>query len=316
MNGGFNLHKFLSNKCEVIEAIPKEQRAKEVKDFDTTKDILLVERALGIQWCVQSDHLQFRVEQADRPLTRHGILLTISSIYDPLGLVAPFVLQGKHILQAICQDGAHWDDLIPDHLRTPGVKWREKLGCLAKLKVPRCYKPNDFGKVKTIKLHNFSNGSTYRYSQCWYLRMTNSQGRIHCAFVMAKLRVILSKPITVPTLELTAALMSVKVNAFFQRKLRYGVTPEVFWTDREVVLGYISNDAQRFHTFVANRVQSIREYATPDQWRNVHTKENPADEASRGLNAQELLSHSWWNGPSMSRLVVRNRLRCQIATQK
>ena len=72
---------------------------------------------------------------------------------------------------------------------------------------------------------------------------------------------------------------------------------ELFWTDSEVVLGYLSNDAQRFHTFVANRVQSIREYTTPDQWRKVHTKENPADKASRGLSTQELLrSHSRWNG--------------------
>ena len=76
----------------------------------------------------------------------------------------------------------------------------------------------------------------------------------------------------------------------------------MFWTDSEVVLGYISNDARRFHTFVANRVQSIREYTTPDQWRKVHTKENPADKASRGLSAQELLSsHSWWNGPEFLR---------------
>ena len=48
-NGGFNLHNFLSNKCEVTEAIPKEQRAKEGTDFDTTRDLLPVERALGVQ---------------------------------------------------------------------------------------------------------------------------------------------------------------------------------------------------------------------------------------------------------------------------
>lgn len=120
--------------------------------------------------------------------------------------------------------------------------------------------------------------------------------------MMAKSRVTPSKPITVPRLELTAALLSVKVSAFLQRELQYGVIPEVFWTDSEVVLGYISNDARRFHTFVANRVQSIREYTTPDQWRKVHTKENPADKASRGLSTQELLSsHSWWNGPEFLR---------------
>ena len=113
---------------------------------------------------------------------------------------------------------------------------------------------------------------------------------------MAKSRVTPSKPITVPRLELTGALLSVKVSAFLQRGLQYGVIPEVFWTDIEEVLGYISNDARRFHTFVTNRVQSIREYTTPDQWRKVHTKENPADKACRGLSAQELLiGHSWWN---------------------
>ena len=248
-----------------IEAISKEQRAKEVKDFDTTKHLLPVERVLGVQWCVQCDHLQFRVELVDRPQTRRGILSTVSSIYDPLGLVAPFVLQGKRILQAIFQDGAHWDDPIPDHFMIKWVKWREEFGCLAKLKVPRCYQPNDFGEVKTIELHNFSDASTYEYGQCSYLRMTNSHGRIYCELVMAKSRVTPSKPITVPKLELTAALLSVKVSAFLQRELEYGVIPELFWTDSEVVLGYISNDARRFHTFVANRMQSIREFTTPDQ---------------------------------------------------
>ena len=49
-------------------------------------------------------------------------------------------------------------------------------------------------------------------------------------------------------------------------------------------------------------MQSIRDYTTPDQWRKVHTKENPADEASRGFSARELLrSHSWWNGPQFPR---------------
>lgn len=59
---------------------------------------------------------------------------------------------------------------------------------------------------------------------------------------------------------------------------------------------YISNDARRFHVFVANRVQQIR--TSPDQWRYGESSQNPADEASRGLDAQELIqSSSWWNGP-------------------
>ncbi|PFX24880.1 hypothetical protein AWC38_SpisGene10529 [Stylophora pistillata] len=37
----------------------------------------------------------------------------------------------------------------------------------------------------------------------------------------------------------------------------------------------------------------------PDQWCYVDTKENPADNASRGLGANELIrSNRWWNGPN------------------
>lgn len=79
-----------------------------------TKDLLPIERALGVQWFVESDELHFRAELKDRPLTRRGILSTVSSVYDPLGLISPFLLQGKRILQGICKDGAHWDDPLPD----------------------------------------------------------------------------------------------------------------------------------------------------------------------------------------------------------
>ena len=172
--GGFNLHKFISNRKEVIEAVPVEQRAKEIKELDMTKDLLPLERALGVQWFVESDEFHFKAELKDRPLTRRGILSTVSSIYDPLGLIAPFLLQGKRILQGICKDGTHWDDPVPEHVRMQWIKWREELGVLARLKVPRCYKPTDFGEIKGIELHNFSDASTLGYGQCSYLRMVNS----------------------------------------------------------------------------------------------------------------------------------------------
>ena len=112
--GGFNLHKFVSNDKEVVEATPKEQRAKEIREFNMTKDLLTMERALGVQWCMESDHIQFRVELKDRPLTRRGILASASSIYNPLGLVAPFLLTGKRIVQELCKGKTEWDQPVPD----------------------------------------------------------------------------------------------------------------------------------------------------------------------------------------------------------
>jgi len=70
-----------------------------------------------------------------------------------------------------------------------------------------------------------------------------------------------------------------------------------FWCDSQIVLGYINSDAKRFHVFVANRVQFIRDHTRVDQWQYVSTGNNPADHASRGLTAAELLDTNWFTGP-------------------
>ena len=115
--GGFRLHKFISNHKSVIDAIPQDDRSKDLQNLDITKDTVPIERALGVQWCVESDTLQFRVELKDQPLTRRGILSTVSSTFDPLGMLAPLILLGKKILQELCREGADWDDRVPEPLR-------------------------------------------------------------------------------------------------------------------------------------------------------------------------------------------------------
>ena len=73
---------------------------------------------------------------------------------------------------------------------------------------------------------------------------------------------------------------------------------EWYWTDSKIVLGYIANDSRRFHIFVANRVQQIHDHSVSSQWRYIETKENPADIASRGVSAEDLVQNrKWFNGP-------------------
>ena len=104
--------------------------------------------------------------------------------------------------------------------------------------------------------------------------------------------------VTIPRLELTAAVVSVRVSEMLRQELQYEGVQEIFWADSKVVLGYIKNDPKRFHVFVANRVQQIRDQTSPSQWRHVETKSNPADDASRGITAKELVEGSRWiSGP-------------------
>ena len=184
--GGFNLHMFTSNRKEVIEQIPVSDRAEGIKHLDFSRDALPMERALGVQWCIESDAFKFTISLKDRPCTRLGILSTISSIFDPLGFVAPVLLEGKTILQELCRNNCGWDDPVPNEIQTRWLKWKSELEELQSFATPRCYKPVDFGKIAKAEIHHFSDASFKGYGQCSYLRLVNEDGQIHCSFVIGK----------------------------------------------------------------------------------------------------------------------------------
>ena len=83
-HGGFNFTKFISNSRAVLESVLTEKRSKEVRDLDLGHDSLLIELALGVQWCVESDVFEFGIVVNDKPTTRRGIFSIVSSIYDLL----------------------------------------------------------------------------------------------------------------------------------------------------------------------------------------------------------------------------------------
>ena len=294
---GLRLHKFVSNSPEVRKEFgrPADESSEKVhlsENGDT-------ERALGIIWNTQDDYFSFIVREnlSIRP-TRREILSAVCSIYDPLGFLSPAVLEGKLILQEMCRDKLDWDCELPEDLGPRWKDWVDSLKEIENLQVPRCYKPVDFGKVEKAELHNFSDASFTAYGQCSYLRLINTDGQVHCSLVMGKSRVAPLKAVSIPRLELTAALVSVKISKLLSEELQFENLTNFYWTDSQVVLGYIANEAKRFHVFVANRVQQIRDSTEVDQWHFVRGEENPADEASRGLKTSDIKSSSrWLKGP-------------------
>ena len=288
----------MSNSKDVIRRILESDKADGVKELDLDLDSLPLERALGVQWCIESDCFQFNIVLQDKPCTTRGILSTISSIFDPLGFVTLLLLDGKSILQELCRLNISWDDPIPDDIKIKWEKWRADLLNLQQISISRCYKPENFGPVVPTEPHHFSDASVKGYHQCGYVRMIDEQQRIHCTLVIGKSRVALLTPVTVPRLELTATVCSVKISQQLRHRLSYHIDQEYFWTDSNVVLGYISNESRRFHVFVANRVQEIQNSTSVEQWNHVESKQNPADEASRGVKSQELLHSRWINGPA------------------
>ncbi|CAC5381870.1 unnamed protein product [Mytilus coruscus] len=78
--GGLRLHKFRSNSKEVLKQIPPDDQASDIKNIDLLKDELPTTKTLGVQWCIESDSFQFHIVLNDKPLTRRGILSTLSCL--------------------------------------------------------------------------------------------------------------------------------------------------------------------------------------------------------------------------------------------
>ena len=89
--------------------------------------------------------------------------------------------------------------------------------------------------------------------------MFNETGGVNCSLLLGKSRVVPKTFVSMSRLELNAAVLSVKIACLLKKDLKLEKIKEWFWTDSRAVIGYIKNDSRRFKTFLANRVQKIRE---------------------------------------------------------
>ena len=163
-HGGFNLAKLVSNSRLVLKSVPDEARAQDVRTLKLGSGELPLERALGGQWAIESDTFGFRIILKDQPLTRRGILSTISSVYDPLGIAAAFLLVGKSILQDLCRTKLSWDEEIGEEYRVRWENWKSRLPALGRFSMERCLKPANFGTVVSRRQQVSSPTSS-----CWLL---------------------------------------------------------------------------------------------------------------------------------------------------
>ena len=113
-------------------------------------------------------------------------------------------------------------------------------------------------------------------------------------------------PISSPRLELCGAVLAVQAVDRITKEIDMETSETVFYTDSKIVLGYICNESRRFHIYVANRVQTIREISSPDQWRYFESSVNPANLATRGLHPKDLALSSWLGGPAFLRNPSKN----------
>jgi hypothetical protein len=189
-----------------------------------------------------------------------------------------------------------WDEPLSEaHARTWGA-WLESLKHLCEVKIARQFFAGTPDLPSKTQLHVFCDASRIGYGVVVYLR-AEIDGRVELAFVAGKARVAPVKQLqTIPKLELTAATTAVRLARFVLHEMSLKL-PVIYHSDSQVVLSFVKSEDRRFPVFVANRVQLIREFSDPSDWRYVPSSLNPADQASRGLNAADIANSEWLSGP-------------------
>ena len=135
------------------------------------------------------------------------------------------------------------------------------------------------------------------YAAVGYFRWETPEG-IHLSFISAKTRVAPLKPMTIPRLELMAALTASRLANSIKNEHNFGHLNTFFWSDSRTVLCWIRSDPGRFKQFVANRLLEIQELTNADDWRWVPTEQNVADDATRLEKPAEFSQESrWFKGP-------------------
>ncbi len=200
------LHKFASNSQTVMEAFPLEDCAPVIKDLDLSGETSPTQRSLGLLWEITTDTFTYSASTITKPFTRRGVLSTVNSVFDPLGLLAPVTIQGRALLRELTSEQSDWDTFLPEDKISKWEAWRDSLQDLEQLHVPRTYTTTSLIEAVHTELCVFSDASTKAIGAVAYLKALQKDGLVEVGFVMGKAKLApLSEP-TIPRLELCAAV--------------------------------------------------------------------------------------------------------------
>lgn len=296
--GGFLLRKWVSNVPQLLSDLRPEDCLSGSVNLQLDKVENPIHKVLGLKWDQSSDAFFFEIEASSRPCTKRAILSELARIYDPLGFLSPITIQAKCLIQKLWILGVTWDQTPPDEVTSTWNLYRSQLTQLSQIRIPRLL---TWVTAKSYDLHGFCDSSEKAFGAVIYLRVTLETGEINTHFVCSKARVVPLKRISLPRLELCAAVLLSDLYEFVRETYlaRIPIDAVYLWSDSTVVLSWLRSHSSRWVTFVANRVSHIQEITPTGCWHHVPSGCNPADICSRGQFPSEISHNSlWWAGPS------------------
>ncbi|XP_055590152.1 uncharacterized protein LOC129742295 [Uranotaenia lowii] len=307
LRGGFQIRNWVSNSQLFLENIGETSTNdsvlfRENKNTDT-------ERVLGISWDPKADFFYFSttprlgyeavLSGVERP-SKRSVLSCVMAMFDPLGLLAIFTVHGKIIMQDLWRTGCGWDDPIDDESFEKWKRWTELLPAVGQVRIQRSYFGSALSKqIESLQLHVFTDASEQAYGCVAYFRVV-VEGKVHCSLVMSRSKVAPLALLSIPRLELEAAVLGARMIHTVRNNHSIEIPQAFVWTDSQTVLSWIRSDHRRYKQFVGFRIGEILKLTSPSDWRWVPTKLNEADRLTKWRSDSGLHSNSaWFKGPEI-----------------
>ena len=321
------IQKFYSNSRLALKSLPENLLSTKVH-FSDKEEIFDSNKVLGMVWDANTDLITYnaKYKNADQFIeamslkkvskgdwTKRLILRLSATVYDPLGLISPFTIRARTILQALWGENLEWDTPVPEKFISLWKAWLEELFELPNfIKIPRHL---GFGINNKIELHVFVDASTKVFAATVYARIlemrepndldngvtARGENQNHCiavTLITAKARVAPTKTESVSRLELAACVIGTRLGLTVANALDLDKSTITFWTDSTNCLYWINSPSSNLKTFVSNRVGEVHTHSNPNQWKHIPTDINPADIPTRLPKISDLADNSlWWNGP-------------------
>lgn len=190
-------------------------------------------------WNTKDDTLKFRVDVArigadilsgETVPIKRIVLRIFMMVFDPIGLLSFFIIHGKIILKEIWRTGVQWDERIKSDQM---LKWREWIGALSvieSIRKNRCYFSEQCSDDSTYELHVFVDASEQASSAVAYFVQQIGAHR-NVSFVSSKTKIAPNKTISIPRLELQAAVMRTRPSMTIQSNHSLKFLRCIYWSE-------------------------------------------------------------------------------------
>ena len=289
-----------------------------------TDEEAMEEKVLGIVWMPKSDMFKFNVclklkqksgskevivtckselDGDEWLITRRIMLSNVGRIFDPIGLLAPLLLEAKLLLrESWCVPGLGWDDSLPPDQANRWSTFMTSVLSLKDVKFHRSLWPE--GRVVGLPiLIIFSDGAALAFGAVAYIRWELHDGGFWSRIIMSKCKIAPKHIVSVPRMELNGALTGNRIKNFIIKETNFKFSKTYQFVDSSTVLGYVHKQCGVFNVYEGLRVAEIQSTNTfidgkLENWAWVSGANNPADWCTKPHLAKDLILGGFWeSGP-------------------